>query len=1338
MSTNSNQIIIDTVDLIVSKRINELPLAKTITATVVSQIENTDTYNVTEGDIRFVALGNGQKYRQGQQVLVLIPGGDYSSENKVILSAKTQNSATSQLMPYVSPLEKMIQANGSENTIELVPEKMVQFKSMYRVCDSINISAKVKTSFDKEIVSGSYGLKVYLGIEDVARFVLDLNNNKDMFGNTFKFITPLPQQMTYAIDLSAFPNSNLFIWCKPYAENFYYLDNNNKKVSYEGNPLDKIEFTEIKAVFGFNAEIKENQTAEPVELQSNELQLLWYNVNAAGKSLEFSDGVFDKLEAFTQDGLAVKYEEYRDNYTTAIAVEDMKELTDAEKIALEKILVNYEEVVSEYETILDYAKSENGLKEAQEAFNKTYYDVEWRISHNPESKIWKNYDAENKLLVSPMQDKWQNTYAKAIIWKNGQQIESSLTKIENPELITSYDENGMIYYGAIKIVHGSNSQSHYDYYGHTNRVEGNENNILRRLEWEAILDDGYNFEEPLDITNDKVFWYIPKANTQLVYAGNLESRVDDETITIDGYDCYKAQSCLYRIAPGYMSYNKNNTIKCRVYYSKSKYFEAEMPFTFTTKGTMGTDYSLMIYEENNHAAWREGIELKFSAVLRDPEGKILYPVKDTQDQEIPNKSDISPQRPEAYPGIVSATVKINDDMQLTSYLPVAKNNTNEELYYQGPIEIIYNAFGADPLFNANQPRLLDVNGREKQDIVWYLDNQLYSKDKIPTSYTSENYYEMKVLVGKKNGATIWEQPLFLFQNLYGNSYLNKWDGKLSIDKDGGRILASMIGAGHKTNNLFTGVLMGDVETLTPTNDEPNKMTRETGIFGYSAGVQTFGVKTDGTAFLGNRNGGIQFSGDKGYISNADGSVLIDFTDDREQYKNITVSIEEGILNVSIEEIAEVDKENEEDPVKVDDSTQTVKVTTTYNCEQYYVYNQPLNNANKFTYYTDNLDSSEEDKVIITVGQENVKLSGTKNTENNFIEYSYTIDQDDQAFILKINIKSLQKSGTKTVKKTIVKKKHIGDEGEEHWYEDSALTIFEDPVYTWEKEKTSCKRQVSYSESIALSSSLKFQNGKFSFETDNFDLASKNVIFNNSAFTIKSDSRKNIALPEILNIDDKNYLFRTKDFIETSEETEITEFNIVLGAEYTWKIFKEIQNYSTIFELGTNQALAFKTAQAKGAESSLTIKSAGEAADIAVSSTRCTPGGYWVKGFIYYTDKQYFDEDGSYFGPLNTVYCYPGDNGTYLHKTNNTKIIAKKTRIKKEGITGVEFDLMNHTLKMDGGDCGDIYIGVDSSGLSNEDASGKIFIGGSKQYALRIGKFKIDWEGNVLPETAMEE
>jgi hypothetical protein len=46
-----------------------------------------------------------------------------------------------------------------------------------------------------------------------------------------------------------------------------------------------------------------------------------------------------------------------------------------------------------------------------------------------------------------------------------------------------------------------------------------------------------------------------------------------------------------------------------------------------------------------------------------------------------------------------------------------------------------------------------------------------------------------------------------------------------------------------------------------------------GIYGYHEGIQSFGIKTDGTSFLGKEGSGrIEFNGNKGTIQSASYSV----------------------------------------------------------------------------------------------------------------------------------------------------------------------------------------------------------------------------------------------------------------------------------------------------------------------------------------------------------------------------------------------------------------------------------------------------------------------------------
>lgn len=84
-------------------------------------------------------------------------------------------------------------------------------------------------------------------------------------------------------------------------------------------------------------------------------------------------------------------------------------------------------------------------------------------------------------------------------------------------------------------------------------------------------------------------------------------------------------------------------------------------------------------------------------------------------------------------------------------------------------------------------------------------------------------------------------PIYLYLNTFGLGFLNNWDGNsLQIDNDGSRILAATIGAGHKKDNTFTGVLMGDVYNEQKKSDTSTDVIgRESGIFGYGSGIRKF-------------------------------------------------------------------------------------------------------------------------------------------------------------------------------------------------------------------------------------------------------------------------------------------------------------------------------------------------------------------------------------------------------------------------------------------------------------------------------------------------------------------
>ena len=114
---------------------------------------------------------------------------------------------------------------------------------------------------------------------------------------------------------------------------------------------------------------------------------------------------------------------------------------------------------------------------------------------------------------------------------------------------------------------------------------------------------------------------------------------------------------------------------------------------------------------------------------------------------------------------------------------------------------------------------------------------------------------------------------------------NRWDGNhVQINDDS--VFARSLAAGTKSNGRFTGVILGDIHNV-------DTSTRAYGLYGYHNSQQSFGFKSDGTAFIGKHGKGrLEFDGNRGTItsslyhesSRAKG-MLIDFDDGKIDIKN---------------------------------------------------------------------------------------------------------------------------------------------------------------------------------------------------------------------------------------------------------------------------------------------------------------------------------------------------------------------------------------------------------------------------------------------------------------------
>ena len=236
--------------------------------------------------------------------------------------------------------------------------------------------------------------------------------------------------------------------------------------------------------------------------------------------------------------------------------------------------------------------------------------------------------------------------------------------------------------------------------------------------------------------------------------------------------------------------------------------------------------------------------------------------------------------------VLQATVDANvldnnlGKIQFTQLLPIHIRAEGTNYVLNGSDYIIYDDKGANTSFYNDKYELIGVSGGVEFEIKWNPDTNessfypFFDGEKlVPTPlYINDIGNEIWIdcyqyIIILKDGEQITEKkllytfPLIILQNKYQIPAINQWNGELVVDSSGNKVLAAMVGAGHKNpDNTFSGVLMGDIEK----DDQ-----KDTGLFGYDNGAQTFGFNVDGHAFIGaSGNGRIYIDGNTGRIISA--------------------------------------------------------------------------------------------------------------------------------------------------------------------------------------------------------------------------------------------------------------------------------------------------------------------------------------------------------------------------------------------------------------------------------------------------------------------------------------
>lgn len=285
--------------------------------------------------------------------------------------------------------------------------------------------------------------------------------------------------------------------------------------------------------------------------------------------------------------------------------------------------------------------------------------------------------------------------------------------------------------------------------------------------------------------------------------------------------------------------------------------------------------------------------------------------------------------------------------KLNAYLPIPIRLNYEDDHIQGPTDVRYNSLGYLDEFSYSQVpyKIFESADILKDSIEWEVqcdknENVVNIKTKVitekvvdesgnetekeigkeyylsPSIFYVTNYSEEKEIpysvnvLGKKkieidNNTTeqiLWSQPIYIYQNKYPSSILDKWDGELVIDKDNNALLAAKIAAGRKnSDNSFSGVILGDWDN-TPNEDESSEVylsSKHTGLYGFHDGAAAYGFRDDGSAFIGESGRGrLLFDGSKGIIK-TDGWKNTDDLKDKEN-KGMLLDFDNGCLTMQTE------------------------------------------------------------------------------------------------------------------------------------------------------------------------------------------------------------------------------------------------------------------------------------------------------------------------------------------------------------------------------------------------------------------------------------------------------
>jgi hypothetical protein len=243
-------------------------------------------------------------------------------------------------------------------------------------------------------------------------------------------------------------------------------------------------------------------------------------------------------------------------------------------------------------------------------------------AENPDNTgfLVKKCDDSNNVLYLDLDPYRQTEKFRVVLCYNHEVYFSNILEFTNEDMVP--DDNALYKVDALYLEHGAQSHATYQTFYASNYGLANMGEASRDRTIKLSCKEEYGGDKVL--AGAQVYWYIPNTTTMLTY--NEESLVTkmgfiamDPTKELsggseycrDGYTCFyktipvfpedeidigawkENLNFCYRIKDYFVPTSLRNTILCHIV-SNGLNIEVELPVTFGTLGSSGTDYTLIV------------------------------------------------------------------------------------------------------------------------------------------------------------------------------------------------------------------------------------------------------------------------------------------------------------------------------------------------------------------------------------------------------------------------------------------------------------------------------------------------------------------------------------------------------------------------------------------------------------------------------------------------------------------------------------------------------------------------------------------------------------------------